>query len=136
MTTSWPSRIEAGGASSGRRQAGGIAAVTAPAATPDATTKRSVITGAGRAASLAVAQYSAGRGAPGTEVALFCGMASYGKCVWNGCTRHAVKIETGKCRAHHTALRGARCARCDGPLQSQREVELGVCRACVIAQAA
>src|SRR5262245_7230705 len=70
MTTSWPSRIVAGGASSGRRQAGGIAAVTAPAATPDATTKRSVITGAGRAASLAVAQYSAGRGAPGTEVAL------------------------------------------------------------------
>jgi len=30
---------------------------------------------------------------------------TFGKCAWDGCTRHAEKPATNACRAHHTTIR-------------------------------
>ena len=49
-------------------------------------------------------------------------MATFGKCVWDGCTRHAEKESTGACRAHHVMLRDARCLKCHGRLSSRAEM--------------
>ncbi len=59
-----------------------------------------------------------------------------GKCLWDGCTRHAVKAATGACRAHHALLREARCEKCQGPLASRQELESRLCRPCTIIRAA
>jgi hypothetical protein len=63
-------------------------------------------------------------------------MATFGKCVWDGCTRHAEKESTGACRAHHVVLRDARCQKCQGRLASRPELDRGQCRRCATAQAA
>lgn len=63
-------------------------------------------------------------------------MATFGKCVWDGCTRHAEKESTGACRAHHVALRDARCQKCQGRLGSRSELDTRFCRRCVSARAA
>lgn len=57
-------------------------------------------------------------------------MATFGKCVWDGCTRHAEKESTGACRTHHVMLRDARCQKCHGRLSSRAELGNGQCRRC------
>ena len=61
---------------------------------------------------------------------------TFGKCIWDGCTRHAEKQATGACRAHHIAIRDARCQACRGPLASRGEIDRGRCRRCVSTRAA
>jgi len=63
-------------------------------------------------------------------------MATFGKCVWDGCTRHAEKEATGACRAHHVLMRDARCQKCQSALTSRRELESRACRRCSSARAA
>lgn len=61
---------------------------------------------------------------------------TFGKCIWNGCTRHAEKAETGACRAHHPIIRDTRCQICQGPLTSSPEVDQRRCRRCAKTRAA
>lgn len=61
---------------------------------------------------------------------------TFGKCIWDGCTRHAEKQTTGACRAHHVIIRDARCQACRGPLASPGEIDRGRCRRCAPARAA
>jgi len=63
-------------------------------------------------------------------------MATFGKCVWDGCTRHAENESTGACRAHHVVLRDARCQKCQGRLASRTELDRRQCRRCATARAA
>jgi hypothetical protein len=63
-------------------------------------------------------------------------MGTFGKCVWDGCTRHAEKESTGACRAHHVVLRDARCRQCQGALATRAEIQGGRCRRCLAARAA
>jgi hypothetical protein len=63
-------------------------------------------------------------------------MATFGKCVWDGCTRHAEKEATGACRAHHVMLRDARCRTCRGRLSSRAALHAGQCRRCSTVRAA
>jgi hypothetical protein len=63
-------------------------------------------------------------------------MATFGKCVWDGCTRHAEKESTGACRTHHTVLRDARCQKCAGRLTNRIELDSRQCRRCAPARAA
>jgi hypothetical protein len=63
-------------------------------------------------------------------------MATFGKCVWDGCTRHAEKESTGACRTHHTVLRDARCQKCQGRLTSRTELDSRQCRRCSAVRAA
>ena len=55
---------------------------------------------------------------------------TFGKCVWDGCTRHATKQATKACAAHHAVLRGARCESCGGPLRSETDVTRRRCAGC------
>ena len=55
---------------------------------------------------------------------------TFGKCVWDGCTRHAEKPATNACRSHHVTIRDNRCEKCQGPLTSIREVDTRHCRRC------
>ena len=61
---------------------------------------------------------------------------TFGKCVWDGCTRHAEKESTGACRSHHQKIRQARCATCQGPLRNRLEIERGRCPRCLSLRAA
>ncbi len=61
---------------------------------------------------------------------------TFGKCVWDGCTRHAEKESTGACRAHHAIMRDTRCVQCQGRLATRTEVESRHCRRCVSGRAA
>ena len=61
---------------------------------------------------------------------------TFGKCAWDGCTRHAEKPGTNACRAHHTTIRDHRCEKCQGALTSAREVDTRRCRRCVASRAA
>jgi hypothetical protein len=61
---------------------------------------------------------------------------TFGKCVWDGCTRHAEKPVTNACRSHHATIRDHRCEKCQGPLTSTREVDTRRCRRCVASRAA
>jgi hypothetical protein len=61
---------------------------------------------------------------------------TFGKCAWDGCTRHAEKQATGACRAHHVIMRDTRCQACQGQLTSRGDVDRGRCRRCVTARAA
>jgi hypothetical protein len=61
---------------------------------------------------------------------------TFGKCVWDGCTRHAEKESTNACRAHHVVIRNARCSGCQRHLTSSQEVREGRCRRCATARAA
>lgn len=61
---------------------------------------------------------------------------TFGKCIWDGCTRHAEKQATGACRAHHVVIRETRCQGCQGVLASRAEVDRGRCRRCATARAA
>jgi hypothetical protein len=61
---------------------------------------------------------------------------TFGKCVWDGCTRHAEKPATSACRAHHVTIRDHRCEKCQGPLTSSREVDTRRCRRCAASRAA
>jgi hypothetical protein len=63
-------------------------------------------------------------------------MPTFGKCVWDGCTRHAEKESTGACRAHHVMLRDARCQKCHGRLSNRTELSNGQCRRCSALRAA
>ncbi len=63
-------------------------------------------------------------------------MATFGKCVWDGCTRHAEKESTGACRSHHVVLRDARCQKCQSRLTSRPELDTRTCRRCVALRAA
>lgn len=63
-------------------------------------------------------------------------MPTFGKCVWDGCTRHAEKEATGACRTHHLVLRDARCQKCQGRLTNQAEVNSRHCRRCAAHRAA
>lgn len=55
---------------------------------------------------------------------------TFGKCAWDGCTKHAEKAITGAGKAHHAVIRDSRCERCRGHLTSVREVETRRCRRC------
>jgi hypothetical protein len=61
---------------------------------------------------------------------------TFGKCVWDGCTRHAEKESTGACRSHHQKIREARCSACQSPLRNRLEIERGRCPRCVSVRAA
>lgn len=61
---------------------------------------------------------------------------TFGKCVWDGCTRHAEKESTGACRSHHQKIREARCATCQAPLHNRLEIERGRCPRCLSLRAA
>jgi hypothetical protein len=61
---------------------------------------------------------------------------TFGKCVWDGCTRHAEKPATSACRSHHVTIRDNRCEKCQGPLTSPREVDTRRCRRCTASRAA
>jgi len=61
---------------------------------------------------------------------------TFGKCIWDGCTRHAIKASTSACRTHHALIRQARCGACQGPLASRQELEARRCRRCAVARAA
>src|SRR5439155_24420810 len=61
---------------------------------------------------------------------------TFGKCVWDGCTRHAEKPATNACRSHHATIRDNRCEKCQGALTSVREVDTRHCRRCVASRAA
>jgi hypothetical protein len=61
---------------------------------------------------------------------------TFGKCVWDGCTRHAEKESTGACRAHHLQLRDARCTSCHGPLRNRLELDRKRCTRCSVVRAA
>ncbi len=61
---------------------------------------------------------------------------TFGKCVWDGCTRHAEKAATSACRSHHVVIRDSRCAKCQGPLTSRLELEQRRCRRCASTRAA
>jgi hypothetical protein len=63
-------------------------------------------------------------------------MATFGKCVWDGCTRHAEKESTGACRSHHVMLRHARCPKCQAQLTSRAELDTRACRRCAAQRAA
>lgn len=61
---------------------------------------------------------------------------TFGKCAWDGCTRHAEKQITGACRTHHVILRDARCQTCHAALTTRAEIDRGRCRRCASARAA
>lgn len=61
---------------------------------------------------------------------------TFGKCQWDGCTRHAIKASTWACRNHHAVMRDARCEKCRAPLASVGEVRNGRCRRCFVSRAA
>jgi len=61
---------------------------------------------------------------------------TFGKCVWDGCTRYAEKASTNTCRTHHIVLRDARCAACDRHLTSTQELQTDRCRRCATVRAA
>jgi hypothetical protein len=61
---------------------------------------------------------------------------TFGKCVWDGCTRHAEKLATNACRSHHILIRDIRCQSCQGPLASRAELENRRCRRCSVLRAA
>jgi hypothetical protein len=61
---------------------------------------------------------------------------TFGKCIWDGCTRHAVKESTGACRSHHNLIRDTRCEKCQGPLPSRSEMQVRRCRRCADVRAA
>ncbi len=61
---------------------------------------------------------------------------TFGKCIWDGCTRHAVKQATGACRAHHPLLRELRCRSCQGPLNTRLEIQHRRCHRCAAVRAA
>lgn len=61
---------------------------------------------------------------------------TFGKCVWDGCTRHAEKEATGACRAHHVRLRDARCQTCQAQLTNRSEIDAQQCRRCAATRAA
>jgi hypothetical protein len=61
---------------------------------------------------------------------------TFGKCVWDGCTRHAEKESTGACRAHHPVIRDSRCQQCASRLTTRSEVESRRCRRCYAGRAA
>lgn len=61
---------------------------------------------------------------------------TFGKCVWDGCTRHAEKETTGACRSHHVLIRDTRCEKCQAALTSRSEVERRRCRRCATVRAA
>jgi hypothetical protein len=63
-------------------------------------------------------------------------MATFGKCVWDGCTRHAEKESTGACRSHHVMLRDARCRKCQAQLTGRAELDARACRRCAAQRAA
>jgi hypothetical protein len=63
-------------------------------------------------------------------------MATFGKCVWDGCTRHAEKEATSACRAHHLMLRDARCQKCQARLTNRNECAARLCRRCTAIRAA
>ena len=63
-------------------------------------------------------------------------MVTFGKCVWDGCTRHAEKESTGACRAHHAIIRDVRCQKCQGRLTSRAELDGRHCRRCAAVRAA
>jgi hypothetical protein len=61
---------------------------------------------------------------------------TFGKCIWDGCTRHAEKVATSACRSHHVVIRDSRCQKCAGPLTSRLELEQRLCRRCTATRAA
>jgi hypothetical protein len=61
---------------------------------------------------------------------------TFGKCVWDGCTKHAEKEATGACRSHHVLIRDSRCQQCQGTLSSRREMDARRCRRCTGIRAA
>jgi hypothetical protein len=61
---------------------------------------------------------------------------TFGKCQWDGCTRHAIKASTGACRTHHALMRDARCEKCHVALASTAELQTRRCRRCATARAA
>jgi hypothetical protein len=61
---------------------------------------------------------------------------TFGKCRWDGCTRHAIKEITGACKTPHVVLRDNRCRQCQGALASRLEIEHGRCRRCAVRHAA
>src|SRR5262245_48130845 len=61
---------------------------------------------------------------------------TFGKCVWDGCTRHAEKAATSACRSHHVVIRASRCEKCQGPLTSRLDLEQRRCRRCASMRAA
>jgi hypothetical protein len=61
---------------------------------------------------------------------------TFGKCVWDGCTRHAEKVATNACRSHHVLIRDTRCEKCQGPLANRTELETRCCRHCSALRAA
>ena len=61
---------------------------------------------------------------------------TFGKCIWDGCTRHAIKASTAACRTHHALIRQARCGGCQGRLASRQELETRRCRRCTLERAA
>jgi hypothetical protein len=61
---------------------------------------------------------------------------TFGKCIYDGCTRHAVKQSTSACRAHHPVLRDLKCVGCQGPLSTRGELQARRCRRCATARAA
>jgi hypothetical protein len=61
---------------------------------------------------------------------------TFGKCIWDGCTRHAVKESTGACRSHHNLIREMRCDKCKGPLSNRSEMQIRRCRRCSDVRAA
>jgi hypothetical protein len=56
---------------------------------------------------------------------------TFGKCVWDGCTKHAEHASTKACRSHHVLIREARCHQCQGPLATRLEIEAKRCRQCM-----
>jgi len=61
---------------------------------------------------------------------------TFGKCIWDGCTRHAIKESTAACRTHHALIREARCTACQGRLANRLELENRRCRRCARGHAA
>lgn len=61
---------------------------------------------------------------------------TFGKCVWDGCTRHAEKPATGACRGHHVLIRDVRCQVCQGALTSRAEQDKRRCRRCAAVRVA
>jgi len=57
---------------------------------------------------------------------------TFGKCIWDGCTRHAIKASTAACRTHHALIRQARCGSCQGRLASRQELETRRCHRCAV----
>ena len=55
---------------------------------------------------------------------------TFGKCIWNGCTRHAEKSDTRACRGHHQVMRDSSCVKCGARPASRREAEERLCAKC------